>query len=389
MKYTYQGREYDLQRYPKTFNRSLQPLSAADELLLDFFKNNPAEHPVIQHDRFGVLACCLLSSRPVFVSSFASQEKALAANLAANGLIKGGMQVISPLDTLPHSTELVLVRMPKSLDLFEFYLAQAVGASSPNARIVVGFMTRYFTPRMLEIAHKYAGQVTQSKAKKKARLFILNDLKSGLQSSHLPEMSRIASVSTATTSALHQLMHSIPFGGTQFQQFYGVFSASHIDYATQFLLPFLPPAQTGLLPDASLQLLDIGCGNGIIGHQLLQLYPNASLTVTEDAALAIASARLNLDPDRTTFIYDDSLTELAKATQDLVVTNPPFHLDHENNIEVSLSLFRQASRVLKPNGQFILVANRHLNYITHLVKVFSEVKRIGENDKFEVLSARH
>ena len=69
---------------------------------------------------------------------------------------------------------------------------------------------------------------------------------------------------------------------------------------------------------------------------------------------------------------------------DVVISNPPFHFEHENNIEVSLSLFQQVFNKLKPNGRFQLVANSHLNYRTHLLKIFPEVISTAENEKFVV-----
>ena len=43
--------------------------------------------------------------------------------------------------------------------------------------------------------------------------------------------------------------------------------------------------------------------------------------------------------------------------------------EFENNIEVSIELFKEVYRCLKMGGRFVLVANKHLNYKTHLQKV--------------------
>lgn len=366
MKYTYQDQEYLFERYPVSSNRSLRPVSAADELLLSFHQENPVADVLIQHDRFGIIANCLHQSKPVFVGTFASQEKALKLNLKANNLNESAIEIISPLEQSEKSADLVLMRLPKSLDLFDLYLSQAVHSSKPGTRIVIGFMTRNFTPAILKIADKYATEVNQSRARKKARLLVL----SGIKSKAVPTPGK--------------LIKTISYLATDFRQFYGVFSAKNIDYATQYLLPFLTPPETAIAPDAQLKLLDIGCGNGIIGHWLLRYYPNSLLSVTDDSALAIASSRLNLNNDHTNFIYSDSLDQLADDSQDLVVSNPPFHFGHENNIEVSISLFKQVRRILKSGGKFYVVANRHLNYRTHLEPLFSRVVTKGEGDKFIV-----
>ncbi|MEO1448281.1 MAG: methyltransferase, partial [Bacteroidota bacterium] len=103
-----------------------------------------------------------------------------------------------------------------------------------------------------------------------------------------------------------------------------------------------------------------------------------------DAFLAIASAKLNLEGEQVHFHQTDSLGDFTDASLDLVVSNPPFHLGYENNIEVSLRLFEEVSRVLRPGGSFQLVANRHLNYGTHLEPLFKQVKLMAEDKRFVV-----
>ena len=372
MQFSYRNQTYRLHRYPPTSNRSLRPMSAADELLLAACaeRNPDPGQLAIAHDRFGALATCLHMHRPLFVAGFRSQERALALNLRANDISAKAVPIYHPLAALP-PVALALLRLPKSLDLFELYLAQLTACAEPGAEIITGFMTRHFTPRLLEIAGRYAGHVEQSRAHKKARLLHLRDLRT--------DGPRPADLRRTVTGP-----------DRSYAQYYGVFSADHIDYATQFLLAQCPPeflrsclpaaAESGDPP----QLLDLACGNGVIGDHLLRMLPEARLTATDDSYLAVASARLNVPADRATVHYADDLGALADTSIDLAVTNPPFHFGHENNIEVSLELFRQVRRVLRPGGSFLVVANRHLNYATHLGRLFSSLETVGESEKFVV-----
>ncbi|WP_417238930.1 methyltransferase, partial [Bizionia sp.] len=70
---------------------------------------------------------------------------------------------------------------------------------------------------------------------------------------------------------------------------------------------------------------------------------------------------------------------------DLVVSNPPFHFEHENNIEVALKLFTGVENCLKNGERFLLVANSHLNYSTHLTKLFTSVSVLKQNKKFQII----
>lgn len=334
-------------------------MNAADDLLLEWAAGTPARagETVVVHDRFGALTLSLPA--PVrLLSVFHSQEEALRMN-AAPASAPPVSTVFDPLASVSRA----LLKVPKSLELWEVYLSILAAAAGPETVAAAGFMTRHFTPRMLEIAGRYAGGVSQSRAQRKARLLLLSDFR-GAGGARVP-------------------IRSIGYAGREYRQYFGVFSASHIDYATQWLLEEWErcPELAGLRPGT---LLDLACGNGVIGNELLRRYPEAFVTATDDSILAVESARLNLPADRSVVYFDHTLGAIADATQDLVVTNPPFHFGHENNIEVSLDLFRQARRVLRPGGHLVVVANRHLNYGTHLSRYFSEVLQPALNDKFVI-----
>ncbi len=348
-----------LHRYPPTTDRSLRVSSQADELLLDWARETLPTNvaTTVVHDRFGAVALGL--DAPVqFIASYHSQEEALRRNAG-----KSLPVALARLNEAPPETHQALLRVPKSLELFEFYLAYLGVNAVPGARLAAGFMTRHFTPRLLEISARYAGTVTQSRAHKKARLLLLSNFYSPApESGPRPELRNV-----------------IDYRGVRYTQYYGVFSSQHVDYATQFLLDAWPDDHP-----APATILDIGCGNGIIGDQLLRRYPTALLTATDDFSLAVASARENLPADRATVHYAHTLATVADASQELVVTNPPFHLGYENTLDTSLSLFGEVQRVLAPAGQFFVVANRHLNYATHLRRLFREMMVVRENDKYVV-----
>ena len=349
----------DLERYPPTTDRSLRATSAADELLLEWYRENlpVTDTPLIQHDRFGVLAAGV-GGTCRFVATFHSQEEALRRNLRG-----APPQLLTPVDR-PMAPLRALLRVPKSLELFEVYLRQLAATAGADTRLAAGFMTRHFTPRLLEIAGRYAATVTQSRARKKARLLLLSDFrKEGVAGPQVPGK-------------------SLAFGSREYRQYYGVFSGNHIDHATRFLLEAWAayPELSELTPRT---ITDLASGNGIIGGELQRHYPEAKLIAIDDSVLAVESARGNL-PDADVR-YDHTLDSLADNSQELVVTNPPFHFGYENNIEVSLGLFRQAARVLAPGGHLVIVANRHLNYATHLERLYPEVRVVAGTDKYEIL----
>jgi 23S rRNA (guanine1835-N2)-methyltransferase len=346
-------------RYPATTNRSLQPWSAADDHILQTARENgvTGKTIAIYNDAFGYLSCHLHSSKPVIFVERKSQEKSIQNNLKTNNLAENQVQLHSSLDELPNPVDMAIINIPKSMELFRFYLSTLSAVLKDEGIVICGFMTKYFTPQMLTIAEEFFGDVHQSMAWKKSRVLVLKGKKPVEQESALITL-------------------STDFG--EIKQYPGVFSGDHIDYATQFLLQNLE------LLESEKTIADVGSGNGVIASFIQQKNPDAQLHLIDDSILAIESSKLNLKPENATFHWDDTLSSIEANALDLAVSNPPFHFGYETNIEVSVKLFKQIALCLKPGGRFLCVSNKHLNYKTHLEKLFSSVHVIAENDKYEV-----
>ena len=357
MKYTYTGKDFDIKRYPPTTNRSLQPWNAADELLLDYVSEEFKDYDnlALLNDRFGFLATTLFKKQPISVIDHKSHLKSIEKNYTGNSLVLKSKTLKNSLDKLPE-IHLGVIKIPKSVEEFEFQLQKLHGSLSENGIIICGFMTKYFSPKLLEITSKYFEEVRQTKARKKARLLILENKKVIEQQTHIV---------------------NIEYKDKVYQQYPGVFSSDHIDYATQFLI------ENFNLKETEGKILDLASGNGVIADQIISQKPNAEVHLVDDSILAIESSKLNIGEDAH-FHWNDTLDEFDENYFDLVISNPPFHFEYENNIEVSLSLFLQVHRCLKESGRFVLVANKHLNYKTHLDKLFKSCCITAENDKFVV-----
>jgi len=361
MKYSYKNKSYNIIRYPKSANRSLQPWSAADEHLIKYLdsETNIEERNIsIYNDRFGFLNSILNSNKPITIINFKSQEKSCKMNLVLNNLEVSEELYITPLSNISKSIEIALVKIPKSMELFKLYLIQVSKSLSDDGIVICSFMTKYFSPKILEVAKTYFEDVDQSKAWKKSRLIILKNKKES------NETNILNTIKVNESKAI--------------EQYYGVFSSKNIDYATQFLLQHLEVKQ-----DENC-ILDLASGNGVIASFIRDIKPESKIHLLDDSFLAIESSKINLDKENTSFHFNDNLEDFDNSFFDLVVSNPPFHFEHENNIEITISLFKEVKRCLKVKGRFILVSSKHLNLKTHLVKLFNDVKVIAENKKFEV-----
>ena len=347
-------------RYPNTTDRSLKPWSSADELLLDqVLDQNISEKKIITYnDRFGYLNCQLNKSDVLSVISYKSQEKSHKINRQNNGLMFDDSHFVNPLSSIDEKFDIVLMKIPKSVNLFELYLAQIVTCIKDDTVVYCSFMTRHFTKQLLSISNKYFEVVEQSLAKKKARVLILKKKK---------EVKEKKLINTLSLSASDEL-----------RQYYGVFSAKEIDQATQFFINNLQ------VEENTKEVLDLAAGNGILGYIIQKQLPNCKIHLIDDFYLAVESAKLNLKGENVCFHYNDTLKEIEENSIDLIVSNPPFHFEYETNIEISLRLFKEVTYCLKQGGKFQLVANRHLNYGPHLERIFNKVIRVVHNEKFEI-----
>ena len=352
----------NLQRYPNTANRSLRAWSAADELILETALGLGLEKKsiVLVHDTFGAMAVALSAHNPHSVITNASQLKATKLNLANNGLDKKDWEHSNPLNIQSKYIDIALLKIPKSADLFQLYIQQLHASCKSESILLCGFMTRNFTARWKEIAELYFEDVSQSMSVKKARVLILKSPKDTIEKIPL----------------FHTVKNDLDLN---LKQYSGVFSSEKVDPATQVLLEHVPATSD------SDNVLDLACGNGVIAAYIQKQNPKTQLAILDDNFLAIASAKLNLGKENINYHWSDTVTACRDQKFDLILCNPPFHFEYENTIDISLQLFKEAKNALKQNGAFYIVANTHLNYRTHLTKLFKEVSQVTESGKFEVI----
>tara|TARA_B110000967_G_C18890111_1_gene566755 strand:+ start:841 stop:1932 length:1092 start_codon:yes stop_codon:yes gene_type:complete len=359
MNYTYQGNTFTIERYPTTENKSLKAWSAADEHILNFLEESKiaTKKTVVYNDRFGFLSTFIAQNMPTVVLDFKSQEKAFELNFKTNEL-SFDVPTKSSIDPNKANYKLALLKIPKSLDLFRLQLSQIHGSLTENGQVVCGFMTKYFSKQYLSIASEFFEDCTQSKAWKKSRILILKKKRKIKKQTFLNEISYSSD--------------------KIFKQHYGVFSAKNIDYATQFFIDHMDVRMDHT------KILDLAAGNGILAYAVQKEKPNSEIHVLEDSHLALESSKMNIEGTNVHFHYNDCLADFEDQSFDLIVSNPPFHFEHETNIEVALELFKEVKRCLKKGGSFQMVTSHHLNSKTHLYKLFHKVDIVSEDLKFVV-----
>ncbi len=370
------NKSFLLARFPlgqKT--RSLQAWDSADEYLTTYVEQEfpEAKNIVIYNDSFGALNCYFHNKVLSSVSDSYIAHQATLYNLEKNNLVDGQVNQSDCLSQIPKETDLVILKVPKNTGLLTHQLALLSQAVSPGTPIIAAGKTKDIHNSTSAAFEKVIGPTKTSLAIKKSRLVI----------------SRLEKKPSASPYPI-----SWPLDNKESQQYNftisnhaSVFSRDSLDIGARFFMNFLPQSKKVK------HIIDLGCGNGVIGLMVLAKCPNAQLTFVDESHMAVQSANLNIQQNlssklsQCTFMQNDCLTNFTANSQDIVLSNPPFHQEQAVTDHIAWQMFVDARRVLKTGGELRIIGNRHLDYHGKLERIFGNCKLLGSNKKFVVLSS--
>ncbi|TMM52907.1 class I SAM-dependent methyltransferase [Sulfitobacter sabulilitoris] len=160
----------------------------------------------------------------------------------------------------------------------------------------------------------------------------------------------------------------------------GVFSADAVDPASAMLVDNLPPK-------LGRSVADLGAGWGFLAAHVLTRTDVEVVHLVEADHMALECARRNVTDPRASFHWADATLWQPPHKMDGVVMNPPFHTGRAADPSLGQAFVASAARILAPQGQLWMVANRHLPYETTLEAHFAKVSELGGDARFKVLHA--
>jgi 23S rRNA (guanine1835-N2)-methyltransferase len=402
--------DLQLTRYPDVqgAREPLRAWDAADEYLLRYLAgvtgatdvpSGVAAGPIdlsgtvaVFGDRWGALTTALAEHGPVQVTDSLLTQLATRANLSGIGVDSGAdgpVRLASTMDPPPARIDVLLVRVPKSLALLEDQLRRL--APSVHAGTVVvgtGMVTEIHTST-LKLFEQIIGPTKTSLAVRKARLiFTAPDPAHDRPRAASPWPRNLALPPDVGVAADRTVVNHA-----------GVFSGERLDLGARFFLRNLP-WELGQSPGAPsrdktvrapTRIVDLGCGNGVLGLAAALAQPGAEVTFVDESYQAIASAKATMAANgltsRTRFLVQDGLTDTPPDSVDLVLNNPPFHTHQTTTDETAWRMFTGSRSALRPGGELWVVGNRHLQYHAKLRRLFGNCEVVAGDAKFVVLRA--
>jgi 16S rRNA (guanine1207-N2)-methyltransferase/23S rRNA (guanine1835-N2)-methyltransferase len=394
-----QAHSLQLKRFPHNqFDRSLRAWDAADEYMIDHvcshIDTSSLNNIVIIGDSFGALTCAMSLLAPqakitIFTDSYMSElgiQKNLQKNQINEPLANNRIRIQDSLNLSSNeekslleedigvaTPDLVLIKIPRTLAFLEYLLIQTNQLANNSTQIVAGAMVKLVTSSVMKLFDKHFNNTRSSLARKKSRLIFAEQAKEKLKETPAPRIVNDPCISFS--------LHNYP----------NVFCREQIDIGARYLLQHLPETNK---PEHT--IIDLGCGNGILGISILVDAPEATVYFVDESYMAIASAKNSFKQSgakgKARFLVSHALSNIQSEDKhfegaDTIICNPPFHQQSTVLDDIAWQMFVDAKKHLKVGGELRIVGNRHLEHRAKLSKLFGGCKVIASDKKFVVLSA--
>lgn len=390
---------------------SLQAWDAADELLLQqamsWMENDwlahkqPAGRPhprvLVVDDNFGALTLGLWRLQPITLSDSAALGPVLARNLTLNPSLQSnlGDQAVPlswrddpvlvqkmatngppSINLLSGPFDLVVMRMPRYGDYLGWLLRRINALLADNGVLLAGGMIKHLPDRSVDVFAQAVVTEQVFPARKKARVVRCRKGHAELADWHPAWLGY--SLAAGAEMAKSMSVAALP----------AVFARDKLDIGTRVLLPHVTQAASALARGA--RVLDLACGNGVLGLAALAANSHVELTFSDVSSQAVISAAANAArefPHCPVYCHHADGITADSGEFDLILLNPPFHEGGVVGDHIALALFAAARRHLSPGGRLLLVGNRHLGYHRSLGHFFPQVRQLDAHPKFVVLEA--
>jgi 16S rRNA (guanine1207-N2)-methyltransferase len=392
--------DLDLRRFPDVEADNLFATDAADRLLLDEAEEalraaGPGEVVVIG-DSYGALTLGAISrfgaSKVRVHQDRVTGEHALDYNAEDLHIEGYAHHTLDP--DLVAGARVILLRLPRGLDALEEIAGIIAADAAEDVVVFAGNRIKHLTPAMNDVLKKHFGRLDISHARQKARVLIARGpvRATSTSPSNASDGTGASDGAGASDRAGAPDSPAEAFPRREFNSELGIWVCAHggafagtkLDIGTRFLLELTEQ----MLPEAR-TAIDLGSGTGILATMLAKQRPQLRVIATDQSWAAVSStlatAEANDVADRITVVRDNGLYQQEDGSADLIVLNPPFHIEGTVHLGEALKLFEEAGRVLRVGGELWTVFNSHLGYRSTLSRVVGPTRQVARNAKFSVM----
>ncbi len=267
----------------------------------------------------------------------------------------------------------------------------------PEADFVVQCNTLiYYWPKSKQEAHFQLCHLL-SLLPPETDLFIVGENRSGVRSAEslLAEMTILTKIDSARHCTLwHGRLRkqavfdlnawwgSYQVGDICVKTLPGVFSHRAMDSGSQLLVSsFATDPLSG-------NVLDMGCGSGVLAAVLARCSAQVTLTLSDVYAGAMAASRATLAANQlSATVIASNVYSAISGRFDAIIANPPFHEGLKTSQQMAEMLIHGAVTHLRPGGRLRIVANAFLPYPALLDATFGNHEILAYTGRFKVYQA--
>ena len=367
--------DLELRRFPDVEADNLFAIDSADRLLLD----EAAEHlaaagpgeVVVIGDNYGALTLGAIK-RFGLTGVRVHQDRVTGEHALDYNSEDLGIEGYShhTLDAeLVAGARVVLLRLPRGLDALDEIAGLIARNADTEVVVFAGNRIKHLTTAMNEVLTTHFGRLDVTHARQKARVLVARQPLPVSEDAPVAEFPRREFNTDLDIWICAQG---------------GAFAGTKLDIGTRFLLEVTEQMK----PDA-VDAIDLGSGTGVLATMLARQRPDLKIIATDQSWAAVtstqATAEANGVADRIEVVRDNGLYQQPDTSADLILLNPPFHIEGTVHLGEALKLFEEAGRVLRPGGELWTVFNSHLGYRTTLSNVVGPTRQVARNTKFSVM----
>lgn len=160
----------------------------------------------------------------------------------------------------------------------------------------------------------------------------------------------------------------------------GIFSKDKLDFASKLLI------ENAVVKESD-DVLDLGCGNGVIGISMIRMHKcRVSFVDVNERAVNLTAKnlkRLNLEGE---VFYSDLFSNISKSF-DVILSNPPYAAGRK----VCFDIIEQSYKHLNNEGSLQLVARHNKGGKVlgeHMLKVFGNMEFVAKGGGFRIYMSK-